>query len=627
MFQFRFARKLSTQRRLLLEAHDYGEVKLHPVLDEQINRLGKLNIQPIESRSERELWRKCVKVVSPLIIRTALSMLLASLALVFSLIATRNALTMNLSLSVTVLLCCTFLAAELTKNVVYYFDLQRRSQLARGIQLYLFGEVNSKFLTFDRNAHPEFTTGHLKTLVVADVESVEDFITSAAASWVPASITLLVTAPTIVIFAGWVGVVGILISLCQVPVAYAIARKLEQYKRLRQAQQDRLTTVVGEWLRNARLVRYLGWESAVATRIKGVVKDLTLASTRTRALVLIAYGLTFSWWMLPVTGMLLATRFAGAPINASEFFPAIWFLGLLSNHIQFLPHSLSQYGQAAAAMSRIKEFLSLDDLSRHLRSSGPALTDSSLGEPIRFHLTQVSLDFGALPALKDLNLSLDLTAKTAIVGEVASGKSTFLRLLTADLSPTSGAIEVEFTNGLRASLWTAEVRDAIRSRTAYIPQEPFLSNATLRDNIDLWGDRSPEDLARAVAASQLQEDIAIFPRGLDEEVGETGINLSGGQKQRVSIARAILSGRPFFVLDDPLSAVDSHTEKKLFHHLVNGTRGFVLASHRLDELVACDRVLVLDNGHVVEDGIPSELLSNPSSRFSKLASAMRSEAA
>ena len=113
-----------------------------------------------------------------------------------------------------------------------------------------------------------------------------------------------------------------------------------------------------------------------------------------------------------------------------------------------------------------------------------------------------------------------------------------------------------------------------------------------------------KDVMRAIQMEELEADIDTWESGFKEEVGETGVNLSGGQKQRVNLARALHSGRDYLVLDDPLSAVDTETESRLMENLLENTNGFFLSSHRLTELRLTDRLLVLEKGHVVEDGVP-----------------------
>jgi ABC-type multidrug transport system fused ATPase/permease subunit len=129
--------------------------------------------------------------------------------------------------------------------------------------------------------------------------------------------------------------------------------------------------------------------------------------------------------------------------------------------------------------------------------------------------------------------------------------------------------------------------------------------------------------------AELVADIDHWQSGLGEEVGETGVNLSGGQRQRVNLARALYSQRPYLVLDDPLSAVDANTEERLMANIMSGPRGFLLCSHRLQELKQTDRLLVLDDGEIIEDGPPLALMNNPNSEFSQhlLAGQLNSDSA
>jgi ABC-type bacteriocin/lantibiotic exporter with double-glycine peptidase domain len=228
-------------------------------------------------------------------------------------------------------------------------------------------------------------------------------------------------------------------------------------------------------------------------------------------------------------------------------------------------------------------------------------------------LQDVRLRFGPHEVLRGITTSLELSQRTAIIGSVGGGKSTLLELLLGEVPLTSGSIEVQFDDGSCGPLWRRDVYTVFRSSVAYAPQQPFLSNTSMRDNIDLSGQAQSEDLETAVSLAQLNDDIALFKRGLLEEIGESGINLSGGQKQRVSLARAFISKRPIWVLDDPLSAVDSVTEQRLTQAICAHSRGLILVSHRVSVLESCDRVLVLEDGRVIEDGDPEVLSHDPSS--------------
>jgi ABC-type multidrug transport system fused ATPase/permease subunit len=624
MYSFRFFRSVHSQRSQLLAASEYADVQLNPLLAEILNSLGERQSHQAQRFTRRRIWLDSICSVKPLLVRSALWQSVSTLGMVTSLLAARYILSPDSPNMLIISLCFAYLLAECARHCVFFFDMQRRAQIARGVQLFLFDRINKKLLTLDRHSNAEFSTGNVKTLLSGDVEAVEDFITTALGSWIPAFLVLAITSGPIIGLAGVMGLIGVVVALLQVPIALSIVFLLERYKDLRQTEQDKFTTIIGEWVKNVRLVRYLNWESAIARRVEQALRRFSIAASKSHFLVCLAFGVSYSWWAMPILGMLVYGSYTAAPLSPSEFFPVVWLLSLLSNQIQFLPHSLTQYGEAAAAISRLERFFNLPEISRHFTSDLAPL-EGNLGMPIRVHLRGVTVSYPAGDAICNLSLSVDLTSRFAIVGEVGSGKTTLLELLLGELAPTSGEIEVEFSSGVRAPLWTPEVYSAYRSSIAYAPQEPFLSNATLRENIDLLTTRDIEQVKSAAEQACLTPDIALFTRGLEEEVGETGINLSGGQKQRVSLARAFVSGRPIFFLDDPLSAVDTATERSLFSRFVTGARGFILVSHRIAELAGCDRVIVLQRGEIVEDGAPNNLLARPTSRYREFIEACRQQ--
>jgi ABC-type multidrug transport system fused ATPase/permease subunit len=598
-----------------LTASEYADVAVDPLLHRTLDSLGEAGSKEPQAFDRRTIWLGSIRSIKSLLVRSASWQCVSAAGMVTALFAARYILSAELAAVVIVALCLTYLLAECGRHTVFFFDLQRRAQIARGIQLFLFDKVNKKLLVLDSHSNPEFSTGNVKTLLSGDVEAVEDFITTALGSWVPAIVILTVTTGPIVALAGMMGIVGIAIALLQVPIALSLAFLLERYKDLRQTEQDRLTTTIGEWVRNVRLVRYLNWEPVISRRIREALRRFSIAAGKAHFLVCLAYGVSYSWWAMPILGMLVYSSYAGVPLSAPDFFPTVWFLSLLSNQIQFLPHSLTQFGEASAAVSRLVRFFALPEINRNFRSDADTCMTDMLGLPVRIHVRNVTVGYPTGDALHNLSLTIDLATHVAVVGEVGSGKTTLLKLLIGELAPQVGEIEIEFSSGVRAPLWNAEVYSKYRSFVAYAPQEPFLSNASLRDNIDLSTRRENVDVERAADRACLTPDIELLPHGLQEEVGETGINLSGGQKQRVSLARAFVSGRPFFFLDDPLSAVDSASEQALFARFVSEARGFVLVSHRIDELDACNRIVVLEKGRIVEDGGPRELLEKPLSRY------------
>ncbi|TFW10189.1 ATP-binding cassette domain-containing protein [Oxalobacteraceae bacterium OM1] len=209
-------------------------------------------------------------------------------------------------------------------------------------------------------------------------------------------------------------------------------------------------------------------------------------------------------------------------------------------------------------------------------------------------------------ALHEVSFALAPGKTLGLVGATGAGKSTLLRLILKQYRPQAGTLN-----------WGAHALDdyrldALRDAIAWVPQESFLFSASIADNIALARpDASREDIRHVAELAAIHDDILRFPSGYDTPVGERGVTLSGGQRQRVAIARALLADSPLLLLDDALSAVDTGTELRILQHLRETRIGrtVIIASHRLSAVADADRILVLRNGRIAEQGTHAELLA------------------
>ncbi|MBP1621491.1 MAG: ABC-type multidrug transport system, ATPase and permease component [Acidobacteria bacterium] len=251
----------------------------------------------------------------------------------------------------------------------------------------------------------------------------------------------------------------------------------------------------------------------------------------------------------------------------------------------------------------------------------PAAQDGAVGSPrtgpARLELCGLSFTYpgSPKPALDGVSLVAAPGQRIALVGEVASGKSTVLSIIPRLLEPPRGAVLLDGRDVLDLPL--LELRGGI----ALVPQGSFLFSATLRDNIALARpDAGADEVLAAARAAGLGDDLERFPAGLDTVVGERGVTLSGGQRQRVAIARALITRPRLLLLDDCLSAVDTATERQILEALPDTT--LLFATHRLAAAELCDRVVVLDDGRVVEAGTPAELAAR-GGRYARLLALQR----
>lgn len=210
------------------------------------------------------------------------------------------------------------------------------------------------------------------------------------------------------------------------------------------------------------------------------------------------------------------------------------------------------------------------------------------------------------PVLRDVSFRMTRNQTVAVVGPTGSGKTTLIHLILRLYDPTSGCIRI---NGEDIRHWAPE---ALRARIAVVPQDPFLFSESIRENIQLGNpDLPPEELARAIEASNLGPLIRRLPDGLDTPFGEGGMSISAGERQLVTIARALGRDPDLILLDEATSHIDSETELKIQEALSNLLRGrtAMIVAHRLSTARHADRIIVLENGRIIESGSHEELMA------------------
>lgn len=376
----------------------------------------------------------------------------------------------------------------------------------------------------------------------------------------------------------------------------------DRYRNQRDAASD-LNALLHDNVSGVRQIKAYAAETVEHARFNRFSNLLRVATLR-----------MMKWWAIYSPGMsfvrmigyVLVLAFGGAAVMRGEltkgdFTKFLLFLSLFYEPIDRL-NSLNQMilsGRAAA--DRVFEILDADE--ERNSTQGAHLPEKIAGH---VHFENVSFSYQDQPTLHGVTLDAQAGQTIALVGSTGAGKTTVLSLLARFYEATAGEITIDGVN--TGTLAKASLRD----RLAYVTQEPFLFNGTVRENLQLAKrDATDEDLWSALSAAHADQFVRNLPEELDTNVGERGVKLSGGEKQRLSIARALLKNAPILLLDEATASVDSETERQIqdaLDRLMENRTAFVIA-HRLSTIQNADRIYVLEKGRVIEQGTHATLLA------------------
>ncbi len=494
------------------------------------------------------------------------------------------------------------IGASLLNGLFTFFMRQTIIVVSRFIEFDMKNEIFDQYQKLSLAFYKRNNTGDLMNRISEDVSRVRMYIGPAIMYTINTGLLLLIVIPVMLD----INVKLTLYVLTPLPILavaiFYISKKINIKSEQVQRQLSSISTYVQEAFSGIRVLKAYTRErdsldrfSVEANTYLKKNEELYRINALFFPLMILLIGLSTILTVYIGGQEVFAGRLTTG--NIAEF---IMYVNYLTWPVASIGWVTSLIQRAAASQTRINEFLSVTP-----EIENPTEEPLDLKGKIEFKNVSFTYPDTGIKALQDVSFTLEAGKSLAIIGKTGSGKSTVATLIGRLYNATEGEILVDEKPINNVNLY--ELRRSI----GYVPQEALLFSTTIGRNIGFGIGNVPfEQIENAAKNAEVHHNIVDFPQGYDTRVGERGITLSGGQKQRVSIARAIAKEPKVLIFDDCLSAVDTETEEKILNNLKRliDQRTTLIISHRVSSVKHADRILVLDNGVIIEQGRHDELM-------------------
>ncbi|KAG8182128.1 hypothetical protein JTE90_002622 [Oedothorax gibbosus] len=475
----------------------------------------------------------------------------------------------------------------IVNNLVYY-----QGSTSLQFQVALMGTLFRKNLQVATSVRKDFPSGNLMNLLSVDIQRIH---------WLTVQAATLVSAPlkiVIIVFIMWqylgpstLAGVGIMVFL--LPISFYLTRVGEGYTDQQMTSKDLRLKHMNEILNGIKILKLYAWEIPFGTKVSEARKE----EIKWIRYYLFCYVVTaFVYFCAPFMVSLASFATYLLTDRRNILDPTRAFVTLaLTDQLRYalfgLPDTISELVQCNVSLGRLRKFFIAENKDESMIGNNPEKGEVLTMKEASFSW---STDNGEC-TLKNINLSVPKGKLIAVIGPVGSGKSSLISAILGEMSKESGSIDM-------------------RGTIAYVPQQPWVLNRTLKRNILLERHMNEDKYNKIVEVCCLKPDLDILPAGDLTEIGEKGVNLSGGQKLRVNLAQAVYQDKEIYLLDDPLSAVDVHVRKSLFTDVIGNTgllrnKTRVLVTHDVSVLHHVDLIVSMKVGEIDEIGTYGDLLS------------------
>ena len=505
------------------------------------------------------------------------------------------------------------IGSAILAGVFTFIMRQMLINVSRFIEFDLKNEIYNKYQTLSFDFYKNNRTGDLMNRISEDVSKVRMYIGPAIMYTINtiALFTIVITyminvAPKLTMY-----------TLIPLPVLsyiiYKISIVINLKSKIVQEYLSKLTTYTQESFSGVKIIKTYTIEKNINNGLAELAsssksKNMSLVKTQAWFFPLMILLIGISNILVVFIG---GNQYMNNEIELGVLAEFIIYVNMLTWPVATVGWVTSIVQQAEASQKRINQFLN---------TKSSIVNKSKIQKSLKGKIEYKNVDFSypetKINASKNISFCVEKGESLAIMGDIGSGKSTILELLCRIYDPIKGQILIDGYN--LKEIGFNELRDSI----GYVPQSTFLFSETIEKNIKFGKEKaSKTDLENAAKNACVFDDIISFKDGFHTLLGERGVNLSGGQKQRIAIARAIIKEPQILILDDSLSAVDTETEEKILSNIgtISKNITLIIATHRISSAKKCDKILVLENGKVIEYGTHNKLVENKGYYFDTVA--------
>ncbi|KAF5810680.1 putative ABC-type xenobiotic transporter [Helianthus annuus] len=454
----------------------------------------------------------------------------------------------------------------------------------------LIAAVFRKSLRLTNESRRNIASGKITNLMTTDSESLQLVTQSLHTLW-SAPFRIILALVLLYQQLGVASILGSFLLVLTFPIQTLVVSKMQKMSKEGLQRTDKRIGLMNEILAAMDTVKCYAWENSFQEKVQSVrTEELSWY----RQVQMLGALNTFILNSIPVVVIVVSFglfTLLGGDLTPARAFTSLSLFAVLRFPLFMLPNTISQAVNAHVSLKRMEDLLLAEE---RLLLPNP---------PLEPGLPAISIRNGSFswdsksdkPTLSNINLDIPTGSLVAIVGSTGEGKTSLVSAMLGELPPVSDAHVV------------------LRGTVAYVPQVSWIFNATVRDNILFGSPFEPTKYEKTLDVTALQHDLELLPGGDLTEIGERGVNISGGQKQRVSMARAVYSNSDVYVFDDPLSALDAHVGRQVFEKCIKEElRGKtrVLVTNQLHFLSQVDRILLVHQGMVAEEGSYEELSQN-----------------